>query len=264
MGKRLKNKPLVEALLELKWKLDEVAPGVLQDPVYPLFLGRFHERLRKSYSYIEPLPAVHVPDELTPQVVKYRFRASKDGWPVVQAGPGVATLNFTESYDWDKFAAAAHPFFDDLLDAYAVEDQGPRPTFSSALLRYINAVPFDAVGKDVLKLLDTKFHTRVALPPKINSTDVVAGPAQGLQLLVSYPLKTPAGTGTIRFSTGAKQGQPALIWELNVVSTNEQAPQDDGIFKKWLNDAHEVVERWFFALIEGELERMFDQGAANA
>jgi uncharacterized protein (TIGR04255 family) len=81
---------------------------------------------------------------------------------------------------------------------------------------------------------------------------------------VSYPLKTQAGTGTIRFSTGTKQGEQALIWELNVLSKNEQAPQDDAIFKKWLNDAHDVVERWFFALIEGELERMFDRGAGHA
>ena len=264
MGKQLKNKPLVEALLELNWKLDEVAPGVLQDPVYPIFLGRFHERMRKDYPHIEPLPAVHIPDELTPKVVKYRFRTAKDDWPVVQAGPGVATLNFTENYAWDKFAAAAHSFFANLLEAYAVEEKGPQPKFTSAQLRYINAVSYEEESKDVLKFLSTKFHTQFALPPKINSNGVVAGPAQGIQLLVSYPLMTPAGTGTVRFSTGTSHGQQALIWELNVLSTDEHAPQNDGIFKKWLNDSHDVVEQWFFALIEGELEQMFDQGTTNA
>lgn len=258
MGKQLPNKPLVEVLLELKWKLESDPTGGQQDPVYPLFLGRFHERMKESCPYMEALPAAHVPDEITPHVVKYRFRAARDGWPLVQAGPGIATLNFTDSYDWDKFVAAAVPFFNRLLEAYAVEDAGPRPSFQSALLRYINAIECDPQD-DVLKLLESKFHTRFALPPKVASASFGGGPAQALQLAVSYPLELPAGTGTVRLATGLRKGKPALVWELHVVSTNEQAPQDGATFEAWLQRSHDVVEQWFFALIEGALERQFEQ-----
>ncbi|MFO8074188.1 MAG: TIGR04255 family protein [Polyangia bacterium] len=260
MAKQLENKPLVEALVEMKWQLQDVATNVRVDPVYPLFLGRFHERVRDAYPNVEPLPAAHVPDELTPHTAKYRFRASKDGWPVVQVGPGVGTLNFTDSYNWDRFSDAARPFFAKLLEAYAVDGDEPRPQFASGLLRFINAIEFDVLGNDALQFLSEKFHTTFKLPNAIGDAEQVTGPPHALQLSATYRLESPPGIGSVRFSTGAKQERPALLWELNILSQDDQVPQDEHAFEKWLTQAHEVIELWFFALIEGDLERMFEGG----
>jgi uncharacterized protein (TIGR04255 family) len=55
--KELKNKPLVEAILELKWTLPaQATPGMEGDPHYRLLLGRFSERVESSYPFHGPLP----------------------------------------------------------------------------------------------------------------------------------------------------------------------------------------------------------------
>ena len=103
MSEQLEKKPLVEALLEVKWGLEGPPDGPQKDPVYPLFVGQLYALVKDSYSHVEKLPATSVPDEITPYIVKYRFRETENGWPLVQAGPGIASLNFTDSYKWDKF-----------------------------------------------------------------------------------------------------------------------------------------------------------------
>jgi uncharacterized protein (TIGR04255 family) len=261
MGKQLKHKPLVEALVELKWSLPD-APSEGRGDVYPLLLGRLHERVREDYPYVEPLPAANVPDQLTSHMVKYRLRTSRDGWPLLQVGPGVSTLNFTDSYDWERFSEEAKSFFSKLLEAYAVDGDSPRPEFTSALLRYINALEFDPANSDVLDCLAKRFNTRFLLPEGIHSAEQVQGSPVALQIAATYPLAAPPGTGTIRFTTGAKKGKPAIIWESNILSVGNQTPQDAEAFEQWLRSAHDVAETWFFAIIKGELEELFDKGDA--
>ncbi len=47
--KPLKNKPLVEAHVEIEWALQEQRPqGIKTDPYYKMALGRFYERVMVS------------------------------------------------------------------------------------------------------------------------------------------------------------------------------------------------------------------------
>lgn len=117
-----------------------------------------------------------------------QFLAGEDEWPLVQVGPGIATLNFTDSYHWDAFLGAALPLFDRLLEAYAVEDTEARLDFSTVHLRYINALEHDPTNVDTLGLLEQKFHTVLSLPKGISSDDRVGRSTNGLQLAVSFPL----------------------------------------------------------------------------
>ena len=51
-----------------------------------------------------------------------------------------------------------------------------------------------------------------------------------------------------------------MIWEQVVKSVHDDAPEMPGGFVDWITEAHEVTESWFLSLIEGELEREFDNG----
>ena len=97
--KELKNKPLVEAILELRWKLS--IQGI--DPHYSLLLGRFPERIEAKYPLHEPLPNAQFSDAMMPYILQHRFRPGLNKWPLIQIGPGVMTVNETEGYTWDKF-----------------------------------------------------------------------------------------------------------------------------------------------------------------
>lgn len=159
----LPSKPLVEALLEIKWELRSQAPPSLGpvDPGYPYAVGRLFERVRKDYPFREELPVAQMPEGATPHLARFRFRKAAGGWPVVQIGPGVATVNFTETYTWDAFRAAVLGFVPHLRSVY--DDVYPlKPT--SVLLRYINAVELDYSKNDALKFLEEKMHVLLRLP----------------------------------------------------------------------------------------------------
>ena len=84
---KLKNPPIVEALVEIRWELTEKALAGYFDPHYQFLLGTFREHIKEKYPFHEALPASEMPDEITGGVVKHRFRIAKDAWPLVQIGP---------------------------------------------------------------------------------------------------------------------------------------------------------------------------------
>lgn len=84
MREILKNKPLVEAIFELRWDLQEPVPGIKIDPHYKLLIGRLYDKLNDEYPYHEQLPIAAMPDEILGHVVQHRFRRNKDEWPLIQ------------------------------------------------------------------------------------------------------------------------------------------------------------------------------------
>lgn len=85
----LKNKPLVEAILEVKWALNAPAPNVSLDPHYKLLMGRMFDRLSERYPTHEQLPTAMMPDEIAAYLPQHRFRTGPEQWPLIQLGPGV-------------------------------------------------------------------------------------------------------------------------------------------------------------------------------
>ena len=108
MGEHLKHAPLVEALLELRWELQQDGESLpARDPAYPLIVGLLYGQVKEGYPCIEALPQSRLPAEVIPFLPTHRFRIGASEWPLVQIGPGIATLNFTASYRWQRFQAAA-------------------------------------------------------------------------------------------------------------------------------------------------------------
>lgn len=88
-SKVLKNKPLVEAILEVKWALTSPTPGVQIDPHYKILLGRLYDKVCEQYPEHEQLPTATVPDEIVGHTVQHRFRYAPNDWPLIQVGPGI-------------------------------------------------------------------------------------------------------------------------------------------------------------------------------
>ena len=253
MPPELEDKPLVEAILELKWSPQgEMLPW--KDPAYPLYVGTLYESIKGSYPHVEELPAKQVPDEITGGVVKYRFRRTANGWPLVQAGPGVATVNFTESYKWTAFRSHVLQFFPQLLQAYRFGGAYEGPFFTAAILRFINAVESD---QDPLQFVSEKLHAEVKLPDPVAHATQISGAPSSIDVRLVYPISTPKGSGNIRIATGKKNDTPAVVWDLSVVSQGADAPQTEPQMDTWLTSAHALIETWFLAFVEGELLEQF-------
>lgn len=248
--RQLPNKPLVEAILEIRWRFSEQ----FGDPHYSVFVGALYERVKSQYPFHEALPTSMIPQPAIPHIAQHRFRVAKSKWPLVQVGPGLVTLNDTDNYTWQDFGERAKTLAVHLFDSY------PEPSdlaIDSLILRYIDAVPFDYRKKDLLEFLRDKLKTGVTLPPTLFADVPVDPLPTGLNLHTAFSVTSPNGTMTLRFRSGTHSNQPALVWETILQSTGDSVPEMPAGFPEWIEAAHTLTDDWFFKLIEGDLERRF-------
>lgn len=265
MAHQLRYPPLVEALLEIKWNLKQIGPDAYQDIGYKWASGRLYDKLKKRFSHIKDLPTIMIPEEMAAYAVRHQFRTGENGWPLIQFGPGIATVNFIPPYSWADFKGAVKFFIPKLVDAYqgVVEEQVL--VTSSAALRYINGIQLDWSVKSTLEYLSDKLHTVITLPEGISADELISGTPVNINLQVGYPTSEPNGQAIVRFSNGTVGQSKGLILEILFVSAGNHAPQftDMDNFMTWLTRAHDVIERWFFTFIEGELESQFKGEEVN-
>lgn len=250
----LKDKPLVEAILEVRWATVSPAPGIHLDPHYKLLVGRLHERVCEDYPFHEQLPTAALPDELVGYMVQQRFRVGPDRWPVLQVGPGVMTLNDAGDYMWDDFRARATMAVRRLFEAHPQPD-GLR--VNGLTLRYIDAVGLDATADDVVAFLRQMMRVTVDLPASLLDDPALSRSPEHLQLETRYRCGRPPGSMTVRFTTAQRDEHPSLVWESVMQSAEADVPAVPEGFPDWLDAAHDLTDDWFFKLIEGQLERRF-------
>lgn len=259
----LKNKPLVEAIVEIKWHLVQptVVAGPAQvlmpasDPHYRLLLGRLFDRFQKEYPAHEQLPTATLPDDMVGQFVQHRFRAGKDDWPLVQVGPGIFTVNDTHRYTWTDFQRRANEAVKRLFDAHpSVSDL----RIQSLVLRYIDAVEYNYQDENVFSFLQEKMRVGISLPDSLFQNTGVEHRPKSFAWQAHFKSSRPSGRVHVSFATGQKEDKPAILWETMVQSVGEDLPPMPDGFPAWFDAAHEITDDWFFKLIEGELQRRFD------
>lgn len=251
----LKKKPLVEAIFEIKWEVSaKNDPRVAIDPNFRILLGRFSEKVDTDYPFHTPLPLASLPDEVAPFKVQHQFRAQQNGWPLVQIGPGIITVNDTGGYTWADFEHRCESIVETFFSIYPKRDE---LRIQSTVLRYLDAVECDFDKETAFDFLRTKMRVNVDLPPELfNGGGVDSNPSM-LSLYTAFPCKAPEGALSVGFATGQKAGRPAIIWETVMQSKSGETPDTPEKFSVWLREAHAVTDDWFFKLIEGELERRF-------
>ena len=83
-------------------------------------------------------------------------------------------------------------------------------------------------------------------------------PPFGLDLRFSFPSTKPNGIIHLRFARGKRKGIDVLIWEEAVQLTEIDASMAEEEIIAWVNEAHTLIDDWFFKVIEGELLRRFE------
>ncbi len=252
--RELKNKPLLEAILEIRWQLVKSGTGEEKDPNYKLLLGRLYDRLRPFYPEHEQLPSASVPDELVGHVVQHRFRVAQNEWPLVQVGPGVLTFNETKKYRWQDFQERIQDVFTKFYDAHPkIEDL----RIQSLFLRYIDAVAFDYLKDNVFDFWKDNLKLNLQLPDNLFANTGVDQLPVHSNWQTTFRCHSPNGVVKLYFTTGQQDDKPAVIWETAVISAGNDLPSMPADFSSWINAAHEVTSDWFFKLIHGDLERRF-------
>ncbi len=266
---KLKSSPLIEAWLEIHWKLQrDPTAGFLRDPGFPFALGVFYSSVKDDFEYKKDLDASRAPEEMLPHLVRHQFRPGEEQWPLLQLGPGVATVNFAEHYTWQDFLQRALYLRSRLLNAYgetALEAE-------KLVLRYRNGVALEPESKDLLDYFEKNLNTVVTLPAHIPGPIGARDWPVEANILFKYNLLKPRGVGTLRLVTGNRKRtdqmskqetkEGLLVWQLGVESDISAAPdlKDEDVFTEWLNLSHAVIHEWFFSLIEGPLRKKYEAG----
>ncbi|PKK82223.1 MAG: hypothetical protein CVT49_14715 [candidate division Zixibacteria bacterium HGW-Zixibacteria-1] len=253
MAKELKNKPLVEAILEIRWALQKSEHGWDTDPYYKILLGRLYDRIIKEYPADEQLQTANIPEEILGRAVLHRFRVNHNSWPLIQIGPGVMTLNSTADYSWSDFYTRAADAVSILYDAY------PKPSelfITNLILRYIDAVEFNYTEHNAFQYIRKYLKVNFELPPNLFESGIESRP-DTFSLHTSHKCSNPAGMVTMRFASGNRDDSPAIVWETIMESAGKDIPKMPDSFKDWIRSAHVITSGWFFKLIEGDLEGRF-------
>lgn len=251
----LKNKPLIEAIFELRWKIQSDQIDLPPDPNYKLLVGSMHGRFKDEYPFFEQLPTAQIPDTLAAYLVQYRFRAGETQWPIVQLGPGIITLNETAGYRWDEdFSPRIGKTVREFFASYPGDQQ---PVVQSLILRYIDAVALDHENQSVFEFLRDKMKIQVELLPSLFEQTGIENQPHILDMRFAFRSDNPPGSISLRFMRGKHNEQDALIWESVFESSSGELPQTESGIMGWADAAHTLIRDWFFKLIEGELQQRF-------
>ena len=256
----LTNKPLVEAIFEIKWKLKETNPHIFIDENFNLLTGILYDKISNEYPYPVNLVPDFIPLESSPYAIRTQFRKKKEQWPLIQIGPGILTVNDTESYVWEDFQERIIYILKCLFESFSKLSK--EIEIRSLILRYIDAFDFDYNSSDVYEFLQEQLKLQINLTSKLFAPNLIDSHPDGLNIDLIYKSKNPPGKVTLKFSTGHRknlQGQmkPAVIWNTVFQSEENMTDLKKEEIIEWVNGAHTVTDHIFFTIIEGELLEKF-------
>jgi uncharacterized protein (TIGR04255 family) len=196
-----------------------------------------------------------VPDALAAHIAQHRFRSAENDWPLVQAGPGLLTLNETTRYTWKDFQQRALELVDHLFSVYPT-DKNLR--IDQLVLRYLDAIAFDDPGSNAIDFLRDNLKIEIRLPSTLFEKYGVLAKPGVLLWQVAFPCVEPNGVVAVKVGLGQKDGKAAIILDTAVESRSEHVPLLPQDFSSWLVAAHTLTSEWFKELTDGALYHSFD------
>lgn len=253
----LPNKPLLEVIFELRWQITESPqPGFGRDPGFSILHGRYYDFARKNgYPEVVSLSTSQLPDDMAPYVPRYQFWAAPKQWPVTQIGPGIMTVNSTKEYKWESFFPKIQEALNALTTSYPTEINKFIPLQIS--LKYIDIIPYDVKG-NLPEFLRNNFHTDIKIKNDVFSEEKESS-MDSIKLNLNYKINNPKGDGKINIGNGTYDNKPIIGWDTEIKSAGKEMPVTLEEFNMWLESAHDLSKKWFYALTDGPLLKSFQE-----
>lgn len=233
---------LAEVIFELRWRLTERAPGIKLDPNYKLFVGSFFEKIKSEFEYHQELPAASIPDEITPYLIKHRFRkGGEEGWPLVQLGSGMVTYNDTENYSWRNFKSGIKYLSEKFFNSYP---EVSKMRIDSLSLKYVNARQFD-FSNNVISYIQQKLGVVVKLPTALLASTDTEGAPNRFNMEITHKLPSVQGDLTFSVGRGTSKGHDAIVWQTIIKTESCDQIRNDDDVTSWATTSHEAISSWY-------------------
>lgn len=234
---KLPNAPLQEAIFEIRWDLDiDPGSGQLIDTGFQLAQGKLQDIAKEKFPEFSRKAPYGFPDQLFNYQVVNQYWTAEEIWPVIQLGPGIFTVNDTESsYDWP---VTYFPLIKEALN-WVVKAYGGQLKINSAALRYIDSVKINNYGFEGRWQDFVSQHFNFSFD---NSFDT-RGNMQGLNFNQLFELEDKSSLH-ISMNSGKyrKTDEDALIWQTAV---SKVARFDKVTLLSWLENAHTTTSALF-------------------
>lgn len=242
---KLPNAPLVEVIFEIRWNsTDKVSLDKFQ-----LLLGSMFSELKNEFPNVINLrPDPAIPFNAFVGMPTHRF-SSANGYPMYQLGPGIMSVNMTNSsYVWEDFIGTTKKVVD--VFEKLSELQGQEITIA---LKYLDFFKCNFSEIDLTEHIKTNFHLNVEAP-YFDKT-----PAKTFSFAATR--SCAVGTFTMTMNTGYNNIKgtqiEGIITESNV---SEKIPFEalNSYIGEKLPQAHDFLGNFFKQMTEGQLYKSFE------
>lgn len=249
MMPKLPRAPLQEAIFEIRWELDpDSISGQMIDPGFQLAQGKLQEISKDEFPVFNRKLPHGFPEQLLSYQIINQYWSGRELWPVIQLGPGIFTVNITEtSYDWP---ITYFPLIKKSLTwLVKVYDNKIRINFAS--LRYIDSVKLKDYNFDGQWQNFIIQHFNFSFVNSFNTR----GNIKGLQFNQFFDLSDGSELH-IMFNSGKdrKTDDDALIWQTSVA---KQTKFNDSLLVDWLEYAHTTTSTLFKEMTKPEFYDSF-------
>ena len=239
---KLPNAPLIEVIFELRWNVsDKQELGKCQ-----YLHGDLFALIKSDFNYREALIAPEVPMELYQNVPAHRFRFAQNEYPLVQVGPGLLTLNTTDSkYIWNDFKSQIDNVISKFLEVYQFDEKQK----ISLILQYFDFFEFDFESANVHEFLKNKLKISV-------EQEFYANISKPNNLNLSFHYKTEFGQLTITIFRGQNNAKDGIVMQTNI--TSDPIQPDLNVISIWLNNSQKFCSQLFKDMTKGTLYESFN------
>jgi uncharacterized protein (TIGR04255 family) len=238
---RLSNAPLLEVIFELKWSVE--SEEELNKCQY--LHGDLYAKIREKYPHRELLVPAIVPIETYRHQPAHRFRVVSNGYPLVQVGPGILTVNTTDKkYEWKEYKQWILEAVSNLIEVYSFNTN----TLLFLSLRYFDFLSFNFNEQDVYKFLSKYLHTDI-------QQEFYDNASLPLSTNINFNYATEFGEFLVNITKGINRGKEGLILQFNM--SNKNINPDVSQIQKWLDEAHQICSDTFKNMTKGKLYETF-------
>jgi uncharacterized protein (TIGR04255 family) len=178
---RLPKAPLIEAVFELRWRLQEAPsqPALHADPgLIPLIEGFTRKMKNAHFGVIRDMSH---PLSTGSYGIARRFLVSEEqAFPIMQIGPGIFAANEGPLYSWKSFKSQVKAGVRALLASYPdLSFFKLQPSYLE--LRYVDVFDKSALGgkSDFFTFLNTATTLKFEPPPVLRDRNIVRGDTEG-------------------------------------------------------------------------------------
>ena len=240
---KLPKAPLLEVIYELRWDIKSE-----EDLVKFQYLhGDIYAAQKLNYPSRELLTPANLPMALMINNPVYRFK-SNDGYPLFQLGPGILSLNTTDStYFWDDYYENCKSLTASFFNVYQLSnDEKFRPN-----LIYLDFYKFDYLNNDVITFINENLNILL-------NQNFYKSTNNSATINLGFNYITELGKLDISLNTGLNGNNETGLVIRTQLNGPVVAPNTDEIMS-WIDKAHTFCSNLFKEMTKGQLYETFKQ-----